>query len=248
MKSPIMHPLSTVVLVAAGVLMAAASPAAAQAKRTQLEGVWVVNGTKTENLKLTPAGQAARDRYDHLHDDPAMRCIPATFKRVMHTPSPPIEVKLFDDHAEVNYEFMDVKRRVPLKDGLAAKDAPYTVPQFPHLGRSAGHWEGDTLVVESTDLKAGLLDSLGDPGLWQTDKMRTVERFVPVDANHMQVIVRLTDEAYYQEPFTTTFNYLKLPDGELLSWDCTPEGAGYDRFKEDKPKEPLPLRNRDGGQ
>ena len=93
-------------------------------------------------------------------------------------------------------------------------------------------------------LKAGLLDSLGDPGLWQTDQMQTVERFVP-DGNRMQVIVTMTDPTYYVEPFTTTFNYLKLPDGQLLTWDCTPEEAGYDRFKENAPKQPLPLRNRE---
>jgi hypothetical protein len=104
--------------------VASVVPAHAQGKRTELEGVWIVDGTKTENLKLTPEGAAARARYDHLHHDPAMQCIPATFKRVMHTPSPPIELKLHDDYVEINYEFMDVKRRVPVKPGLAAKDAP----------------------------------------------------------------------------------------------------------------------------
>jgi hypothetical protein len=232
-------------LAAAVSVIALAVPAHAQGKRAQLEGVWIVDGTTTTNLKLTPEGAAARAKYDHLHHDPAMQCIPATFKRVMHTPSPPIEVKLFDDHAEINYEFMDVKRRVPIKNGLAAKDAPFTVPQFPHLGRSAGRWEGDTLVIESTELKAGLLDSLGDPGLWQTDKMQTVERFVP-NGNRMQVIVTMTDPVYYAEPFTTTFNYLKLPDGQLLTWDCVPEEAGYDKFRENAPRQELPLRR--GGQ
>ena len=219
-----------------------AARADAQGKRAELQGVWIVDGTKTENLKLTPEGVAARARYDHLHDDPAMRCVPATFKRVMHTPSPPIEVKLHGDYAEINYEFMDIHRRVPIRDGLAAKDAPYTVPQFPHLGRSAGHWEADTLVIESTDLKAGLLDSLGDPGLWQSDQMQTVERLVP-NGNRMQVIVTMTDPVHFLEPVTTTFNYLKLPDGQLLTWDCVPEEAGYDRFKENAPKQPLPPRN-----
>jgi hypothetical protein len=229
----------TRVWAAAALVLAWAMPASAQARRAELQGVWIVDGTKTENLKLTPAGAAARARYDHLHDDPAMRCIPATFKRVMHTPSPPIEIKLFDDRAEINYEFMDIHRTVLITPGLAAKDAPYTVARFPHLGRSAGRWDGDTLVIESTDLKAGLLDSLGDPGLWQSDQMQTVERFVP-DGNRMQVIVTMTDPVNFVEPVTTTFNYLKLPDGQLLTWDCVPEEAGYDRFKETAPRQPLP--------
>ena len=234
--SPAIH-----VCAAAALAMTWATPAAAQAKRADLQGVWIVAGTRTENLKLTPAGAAARARYDHLHDDPAMQCIPATFKRVMHTPSPPIEVRLFSDRAEIDYEFMDVHRTVPIKAGLAAKDAPYTVTRFPHLGRSAGRWDGDTLVIESTDLKAGLLDSLGDPGLWQSDQMQTVERFVP-NGNRMQVIVTMTDPVNFEEPVTTTFNYLKLPEGQLLTWDCVPEEAGYDRFKETAPPQPLPQR------
>ena len=234
-------PRLTRVWAVAALVLAWTMPGSAQARRTELQGVWIVDGTKTENLKLTPAGAAARARYDHLHDDPAMRCIPATFKRVMHTPSPPIEVKLFADRAEINYEFMDIHRTVPIKPGLAAKDAPYTVTRFPHLGRSAGRWDGDTLVIESTDLKAGLLDSLGDPGLWQSDQMQTVERFVP-NGNRMQVIVTMTDPVNFVEPVTTTFNYLKLPDGQLLTWDCVPEEAGYDRFKETAPRQPLPQK------
>jgi hypothetical protein len=230
------------VCAATALLITPSTPAHAQSKRAELVGVWIIDTTKTENLKLTPEGAAARARYDHLHDDPAMRCIPATFKRVMHTPSPPIEVRLYEDHAEIDYEFMDIHRRVPIKNGLAAKDAPHTVPQFPHLGRSAGRWEGDTLVIESTDLKAGLLDSLGDPGLWQSDHMQTVERLVP-NGNRMQIIVAMTDPVQFLEPLITTFNYLKLPDGKLLTWDCVPEEAGYDRFRENAPKQPLPPRN-----
>jgi len=47
----------------------------------------------------------------------------------MHTPSPPIEVRPRDGYMEINYGFMDVPRRVPLDNGLAAKDAPYIVPE-----------------------------------------------------------------------------------------------------------------------
>ena len=36
------------------------------------------------------------------------------------TPSPPIEVRLHDDYVEINYEFMDVRRRVPLEKGARA--------------------------------------------------------------------------------------------------------------------------------
>jgi hypothetical protein len=44
---------------AAALLIALPMPAHAQAKRAELEGVWIVNGTTTENLKLTAEGAGA---------------------------------------------------------------------------------------------------------------------------------------------------------------------------------------------
>src|SRR5260370_42522549 len=106
----------------------------------------------------------------------------------MHTPSPSIEVRQHQDYVEINYEFMDVRRRVPLKKGLAAKDAPYTARKYPHLGRSVGQYDGETLVVETLGQRAGGLDTLGAPGLYQSDQMRTVERFTP-NGDRMESVV-----------------------------------------------------------
>jgi hypothetical protein len=213
----------------AGALVAAAVPAQAQARRAQLDGVWILADSATIDLALTPAGEAARAKYNYLTDDPAMACIPATFTRVMHTPSPPIEVRQRGDHVEINYEFMDVRRRVPINPTLAAKDAPPSVPQHPHLGRSAGRYEGDVLVIETVGQRAGILDTLGAPGLVQSDQMRTEERFIP-DGDRMRVVVTHYDPVYYAKPLFVTFPYLRLPDGEILPWDCTPEEASYKRF------------------
>ena len=207
------------------------SVAAAQGKRADLDGVWILaNSADIQGVKLTPAGEAARAKYDHVKDDPDMRCIPATITRVMHTPSPPLEIRQRPDRIEINYEFMDVHRRVPLKPGLAPKDAPYAVEKHHHLGRSVAHYEGETLVIETVDAGAGVFDTLGMPGLYQSTQMRTVERWT-ADGNRMRVVITHTDPVYYQQPFTVTFTHQKLPDGEILPWECVPAEAGYDRFK-----------------
>ena len=205
--------------------------AAAQGKRADLDGVWILaDSADIQGVKLTPAGEAARAKYDHVKDDPDMRCIPATITRVMHTPSPPLEIRLRADRVEINFEFMDVRRRVPLKAGLAPKDAPYAVEKYPHLGRSAAHFEGETLVIETVDAGAGVFDTLGMPGLYQSTQMRTVERWT-ADGNRMRVVITHTDPVYYQQPFTVTYTHQKLPDGQILPWECVPAEAGYDRFK-----------------
>lgn len=219
------------------VVVIAAANMSAQSKRAELNGVWILAGNATIDVTLTPAGEAARARYNYLKDDPAMRCIPATFTRVMHTPSPPIEVRQHGGEVEINYEFMDVHRRVPIKAGLAAKDAPYSVKEHPHLGRSVGRYDGEVLVIDTVDQRAGILDTLGAPGLVQSDQMRTEERFIP-NGNRMTIVVTHDDPVYYAKPLVVTFTYQRLPGGEILPWDCTPEKASYDAFptKSDNPR------------
>jgi hypothetical protein len=147
----------------------------------------------------------------------------------MHTPSPPIEIRQRGETVEINYEFMDVHRRVPIKAGLAAKDAPFTVPEHPHLGRSVGRYDGETLVIDTVGQRAGILDTLGAPGLVQSDQMRTEERFIP-EGDRMRVVVTHYDPVYYAKPLVVTYPYQRLPGGEILPWDCTPEEASYKRF------------------
>src|SRR5215510_6757488 len=152
----------TVVLL---ILMSAA--AYAEGKRAELDGVWILLRAEIGKLQLTPMGEMKRAAYDFQKDDPDFQCKPASFTRIMHTPSPPIEIRQHPDYIEINYEFMDVRRRVPLKQGLSVKEAPYTVRNYPHLGRSAGRYDGETLVVETAGQRAGVLDTLGVPGLYQ---------------------------------------------------------------------------------
>lgn len=210
-------------------LMAISMPAQTPGKRADLDGVWILLRAQTGNLQLTPEGEKKRAAYDFQRDDPDFKCMPASFTRVMHTPSPPIEVRQHPDHVEVNYEFMDVHRRVPLKPGLAAKDAPYAAREYPHLGRSAGQYDGESLVVETIGQAAGVLDTLGVPGLYQSDQIRTVERFIP-NGDRMRIVVTHYDPVYFVQPFTVTFEYLRLPGGKIERWDCKPEEATFERF------------------
>lgn len=207
-----------------------AALAAAQGKRADLNGVWILaDSAKFENVELTPAGEASRAKYDSLTNDPGMRCIPASITRVMHTPSPPIEIRQHAGNVEINYEFMDVHRRVLIKPDAAPKELPHSVAKHPHLGRSVARYEGETLVIETVDVGAGVHDTLGMPGLPQSNQMRTVERLT-ANGNRMTIAVTHYDAVFYVKPYVATFSYLRLPGGKILPWDCTPEEANYDRF------------------
>lgn len=210
-------------------LFASALAHAQTGKREELDGVWILLRSSTETPKLTPAGEKARAAYDFQKDDPDMRCIPASFTRIMHTPSPPTEIRQHKDSVEINYEFMDVKRRVSLKNGLAVKDAPFAVSKHPHMGRSVGQYDGETLVIETVGQRAGVLDTLGVAGLYQSDQMRTIERFVP-SGDRMQVTITHYDPVYFLQPLVVSYTFLRLPGGKILKWDCKPEEATYERF------------------
>lgn len=200
-------------------------------ERADLDGVWLLVSTEVpDDPGLTPAGEALLRAYDPLRDDTDTDCVPVSFTNIMHTPSPPFEIRLHPHHVEINYEFMDVKRRVPVDTTLALQDAPPTVPEHPHMGRSVGRFEAEVLVVDTAGQHAGYLDTLGIAGLPQSARMRTEERFVP-DGDHLDVIVTHDDPENYLGPMVMRYRFARL-DSELLEWGCTLEGANYDHLLE----------------
>ena len=212
-----------------GVLLVASfaftSTSSADGTRADLDGVWLFYGAQVpDDPGLTPAGREKLEQYDPLRDDTDTICKPVTFTNIMHTPSPPIEIRQRGDRVEINYEFMDVHRRVPLDGALA--NAPYTVSDHPHMGRSIGRYEGEELVIDTVDVEAGYLDTLGFAGLPQSAKMRTEERFIPA-GDRLQVVVTHYDSVYYSKPMVMTYDFVRV-DTQIMPWGCTLEGANYD--------------------
>jgi hypothetical protein len=203
-----------------------AGGASAAGTRADLDGVWLFNGAQVpKDPGLTAAGREKLEQYDPLRDDSDTSCKPVTFTNIMHTPSPPIEIRQHGDNVEINYEFMDVHRRVRLDAVLA--NAPYTVADHPHMGRSIGRYEGEELVVETVDVEAGYLDTLGFAGLPQSAEMRTEERFKP-DGDRLTVVVTHYDPVYYTKPMVMTYTFVRI-DTEIMEWGCTLEGANYEK-------------------
>jgi hypothetical protein len=204
---------------------ALASTARAAGARADLDGVWLFYGAQVpDDPGLTAAGREKLEQYDPLRDDTDTVCKPVTFTNIMHTPSPPIEIRQRADHVEINYEFMDVHRRIPLDGALAS--APHTVADHPHMGRSIGRYDGEELVVDTVDVEAGYLDTLGFAGLPQSAQMRTEERFVP-GGDRLQVVVTHHDAVYYIRPMVMTYDFVRV-DTKIMEWGCTLEGANYD--------------------
>ena len=87
-------------------------------------------------------------------------------------------------------------------------------------GDPRGHWEGNTLVVESTNFKA--VDNLRSASgrAMQTEKRRIVERFAIVDANTLKYSVTVDDPATYTAPWTISFPYTRDDKYRQFEYAC----------------------------
>jgi len=86
------------------------------------------------------------------------------------------------------------------------------------MGYSVGHWEGDTLVVETIGYKD--LTSLDLAGSPHSEGLRLVERYRRTDFGHLEIEETLSDPALYSRPIAVTVTGTLVPDTDLLEYVC----------------------------
>jgi hypothetical protein len=85
-------------------------------------------------------------------------------------------------------------------------------------GDSVGGWEGDTLVVETTNLNGKMwLNEVGDVISYAAT---VVERFTPVSAGIIQYEATVSDPLVYTRPWTIAMPLKRNAKGELLEVAC----------------------------
>jgi hypothetical protein len=94
-----------------------------------------------------------------------------------------------------------------------------------YLGDSRGWWEGDTLVVETTNLTNQTSIGANGNGLRHSDKMVMVERIRRVANDIVQYQLTVNDPVTYPRPFTISIPLTPLDGGVLLPYECH-EGNG----------------------
>ena len=89
-----------------------------------------------------------------------------------------------------------------------------------YLGSSRGRWEGDELVIETTNLTGETSIGLNGNGLRHSDRMKLTERIKRVAADVVQYQVTVDDPVTYPRPFTISMPLTPLDGGALLPYDC----------------------------
>ena len=144
----------------------------------------------------------------------ASNCLPPGMPGIMAVGQYPIEFLFTPGRVTMLMEAWGQWRRI-FTDGRPHPDDPE--PSF--QGDSIGHWEGDTLVVDTTAVKDAAKISLG---MGHSDKLRITERFRqdPKDPDTLTDQITLDDPEALTAPFTTTQTFKRTRDGTLLEFVC----------------------------
>lgn len=183
----------------------------------ELEG-----GLKPGELPLLPWARDLRDRRKKA-DEPYTACLPMGVPRVNPYPwkfSMSYTSKGLS-HIYVLHETGDAgAHRVIYMDGR-----PHPVDPIPTWwGHSIGHWEDDTLVVDTVGYNEKFwFDSRGTP---HTEQLHTVERYTRINWGRLRHVFLLDDPGAFSRPVTLNFTArllrpdLKTGGGELMEFIC----------------------------
>ena len=89
-----------------------------------------------------------------------------------------------------------------------------------YLGDSRAHWEGDVLIVETTNLTDKTSIGGNGNGLRHSAKMRITEQFKRVANDVLQYQFTIDDPVTYERPFTMSMPLTPLSGGVLLPYEC----------------------------
>jgi hypothetical protein len=174
-----------------------------------------IGSTLKDGLPFTPWAKElrAKRKGENNKDNPDAHCLPLGLMQLHLHPqprkiiqTPKLIVILYEAQGGIRQIFMD-GRPLPKDD-----------PQPWWYGYSIGHWDGDTLVVETTGFRDDVwLDVEGSP-LTNTGKM--TERFRRVNYGNMEIEVTVEDPKAYTKPWTVMIKHKVMLDTDLIEFIC----------------------------
>ena len=208
--------------------LTAPAPKTADGK-ADLSGIWttkvgytgnIARDLKPGELSFTPwASELYKHRQETLSkEDPQGACVLSGVPREHVVPYP---FKILNSNTSGNgpgmivilYEALHSYRQIFMDGRKLPKD-----PNPTWMGYSVGHWEGDTLVVNSSGfVDNNWLDNGGHPG---TEAMKLTERFHRRDYGHIDLQFTIDDPKAYTKPWTVNLEFTATPDSELIEYVC----------------------------
>ena len=155
------------------------------------------------------AGRGPADSYEDrsLYDQCITRGLPGSMMPAIYGNS--YQIHQGPGVVAIRYEMIHETRIIPLdqREHLGSKIKTY-------MGDARGHWDGSTLVVETTNFLAEAANR------GASEKLRLVERFKPVGPNRVEWSVTFDDAATWTKPWTLAMNLTKDPTQAPFEYAC----------------------------
>ncbi|MED5535259.1 MAG: DUF6152 family protein [Pseudomonadota bacterium] len=198
-------------------------PPPPRAQATSIAGRWLPDYAFLHFFELmsqlaNEKGRAAKQAFVET-ESPGTQCVPHPIpQRLGHPHVNDIEV--LDDRIIITAETESEQRIIYLDGRGHPENAELT-----SRGHSIGHWEGDALVVETTQFAPHpIAHELSIPS---GPQKRLTERY-RLSEDRTQIIIHYTleDPDYLIAPLTDTFEWQYAPHMDLIPYSCDPEVAG----------------------
>jgi len=154
-------------------------------------------------------------------DEPRELCLPSGFPSGM-LQQYPLQFIQTPQYLVMVHEFQRMSRIIPLDGRAHRKDLDPT-----YYGDSVGHWEGDTMVIDSTNFKRWILDDYHytdeTKTRWHSDALHTIERLQFKDRNTVSYSITIDDPQIFTAPWTQEFEMKLHPEWDaagLLEYVC----------------------------
>ncbi len=145
-------------------------------------------------------------------NDPAYQCFPPGVPRVYLHPFP-VQIVEIPGQVIMLFEYDHMVRHIYTDGRGHPNDLDPT-----WMGHSIGHWEGETLVVDTAGFNDKTwLDRVGHP---HSNQLHVTERFRRVDQNSLQIDLTLEDPKAYTKPITSTLFFQLKPKWDVMEQVC----------------------------
>ncbi len=169
-----------------------------------------------EGWPFNETGQAMVAGFDE-NNNPAVTCVHPGPPKAMLLPYPMQITRPDAKTVVIERELLPELRVIHLDDA-----PPPGEPSF--LGHSTGAFQGDELVVETSNFTA---DKWGThTGVDSSEQKHLVERFsLSEDGMYLTAEITVTDPVYFTEPVTFSHRWVKIADRDVIQAPCTMEAA-----------------------
>ena len=174
-------------------------------------GLGIVEGGP---LPYLPAAAAKRKaNFDaRLTADPEIKCFLPGVPRAMYMPQP-FQIIQGGKYIMMAFQYAGAVRTIYMDEHKEA-------PADSWMGWSNGHWEGDTLVVDTTGFND--LSWFDRAGNFHSDALHVVERITPASPDHLNWEATIDDKRVFSRPWkmSMTLYRRKEKGARLLEFRC----------------------------